>query len=115
MIGGEDPGLATRAASMAGIPPFLGFWAKLSVLEGALNAGYVWLVVFAVMMSVIGAFYYLRVVKLMYFDAPVESTPIEAPAIVRGVMAINVLALLVLGVVPGALMTACYNAIKASL
>jgi NADH-quinone oxidoreductase subunit N len=101
--------------SMAGIPPFLGFWAKLSVLEGALNAGYLWLVVFAVLMSVIGAYYYLRVVKLMYFDAPTDTTPIAAPTHVRFVMAINVLALLVLGLVPGALMTACFNAIQRSM
>ncbi|HEX4858104.1 MAG TPA: NADH-quinone oxidoreductase subunit NuoN [Usitatibacteraceae bacterium] len=101
--------------SMAGIPPFLGFWAKLSVLEGALNAGYTWLVVFAVLMSVIGAFYYLRVVKLMYFDAPQGEMAIVAPGGVRMVMAVNVLALLVLGLVPGGLMSACLSAIQRSL
>lgn len=100
--------------SLAGIPPFLGFWAKLSVLEGVLNAGYTWLVVFAVLMSVIGAFYYLRVVKLMYFDAPTETVPIVASAGFRGLLSANVLALLVLGAFPGALMTACLNAIQKS-
>jgi len=100
--------------SMAGIPPFLGFWAKLAVLEGALNAGYTWLVVFAVLMSVIGAFYYLRVVKLMYFDAPLDASPIVATAGFRGLLAVNAFGLLALGLFPGALMTACLNAIQRS-
>ena len=100
--------------SMAGIPPFMGFWAKLAVLEGALNAGYTWLVVFAVLMSVIGAFYYLRIIKVMYFDAPTDIAPIVATVDMRGLLAINAFALLVLGIFPGALMTACLNAIQAS-
>ena len=100
--------------SMAGIPPFLGFWAKLAVLEGALNAGYTWLVVFAVLMSVIGAFYYLRIIKVMYFDAPTDTAPIVATLDMRGLLAINAFALLALGIFPGALMTACLNAIQAS-
>ncbi len=100
--------------SMAGIPPFLGFLAKLAVLEGALNAGYTWLVVFAVLMSVIGAFYYLRIIKVMYFDAPTDTAPIVATVDMRGLLAINAFALLVLGIFPGALMTACLNAIQAS-
>jgi NADH-quinone oxidoreductase subunit N len=100
--------------SMAGIPIFVGFWAKLSVLEAALNAGYTWLVVFAVLMSVIGAFYYLRIVKVMYFDAPTDTSPIVAPVEMRTVLAVNALAILVLGLMPGALMTACLNAIQKS-
>jgi NADH-quinone oxidoreductase subunit N len=100
--------------SMAGIPIFVGFWAKLSVLEAALNAGYTWLVVFAVLMSVIGAFYYLRIVKVMYFDAPTDTSPIVAPVEMRAVLAVNALAILVLGLMPGALMTACLNAIQKS-
>lgn len=100
--------------SMAGIPIFVGFWAKLSVLEAALNAGYTWLVVFAVLMSVIGAFYYLRIVKVMYFDAPTDTSPIVAPMEMRAVLAVNALAILVLGLMPGALMTACLNAIQTS-
>ena len=100
--------------SMAGIPPFLGFWAKLAVLEGALNAGYTWLVVFAVLMSVIGAFYYLRIIKVMYFDAPTDTAPIVATIDMRGLLAVNAFALLVLGVFPSALMTACLNAIQVS-
>ena len=100
--------------SMAGIPPFLGFWAKLAVLEGALNAGYTWLVVFAVLMSVIGAFYYLRIIRVMYFDAPTDTMPIAASADMRGLLAINAFALLLLGIFPGSLMTACLNAIQTS-
>ena len=100
--------------SMAGIPPFLGFWAKLAVLEGALNAGYTWLVVFAVLMSVIGAFYYLRIIKLMYFDGPTDTSPIAASADMRGLLVINAFALLALGLFPSALMTACLNAIQVS-
>jgi NADH-quinone oxidoreductase subunit N len=100
--------------SMAGIPIFVGFWAKLSVLEAALNAGYTWLVVFAVLMSVIGAFYYLRIVKVMYFDAPTDTSPIVAPVEMRAVLSLNALAILVLGLMPGALMTACLNAIQKS-
>ena len=100
--------------SMAGIPPFLGFWAKLAVLEGALNAGYTWLVVFAVLMSVIGAFYYLRIIKVMYFDGPTDTSPIVATADMRGLLVINAFALLVLGIFPSALMTACLNAIQVS-
>ncbi|MBL8511068.1 MAG: NADH:ubiquinone oxidoreductase subunit N, partial [Betaproteobacteria bacterium] len=101
--------------SMAGIPPFVGFWAKLSVLEGVLNAGYNWLVVYAVLMSVVGAFYYLRVVKLMYFDAPIDTQPIAAPADLRALLTVNSLAVLLLGFMPGSLMTACVNAIQQSL
>ncbi len=101
--------------SMAGIPPFLGFWAKLTVLEGVLNAGYTWLVVFAVLMSVIGAFYYLRIVKLMYFDKPTDESPIVAGSAFRSLLSLNALSLLVLGLFPGLLMTACLNAIQRSL
>lgn len=100
--------------SMAGIPIFVGFWAKLSVLEAALNAGYTWLVVFAVLMSVIGAFYYLRIVKVMYFDAPADTSPIVAPVEMRTVLALNAFAILALGLMPGTLMTACLNAIQKS-
>ena len=100
--------------SMAGIPVFVGFWAKLSVLEAALNAGFPWLVVFSVLMSVIGAFYYLRVVKVMYFDKPTDTAPLVAPFEMRAVLAVNAFAVLALGLVPGALMTACLNAIQRS-
>ncbi|MSP87176.1 MAG: NADH-quinone oxidoreductase subunit NuoN [Methylotenera sp.] len=101
--------------SMAGIPPTLGFYAKFSVLQAAVAAGYVWLVVFAVLMAVIGAFYYLRVIKLMYFDAPTEHHAIEAPMDMRLVLGVNALALLVFGIMPEKIMELCIYAMTSSL
>jgi NADH-quinone oxidoreductase subunit N len=101
--------------SLAGIPPAVGFYAKLAVLEASLNAGLTWLVVLAVITSLFGAFYYLRIVKLMYFDAPQDDTPIVSPAANRWLLAINGVAVLVLGIVPGPLMTFCLNAIAHTL
>jgi NADH-quinone oxidoreductase subunit N len=100
--------------SLAGIPPTLGFWAKLSVIEAAVNAAYVWLAVVAVVASLIGAFYYLRVVKVMYFAAP-EAGSIHLPS--RGEMvllSLNALAILVLGALPSALLTICIKAVQGS-
>ena len=100
--------------SLAGIPPLVGFYAKLSVLQGMLASGsgaMVQLAVFAVLMSLIGAFYYLRVVKVMYFDAPVQTAAIEAPADARILLSVNGLMILVLGLVPGGLMALCADAI----
>jgi len=100
--------------SLAGIPPMIGFYAKLSVLEALIatgNGGYIALAVYAVMMSLIGAFYYLRVVKVMYFDAPVSTAPLTAGIDVRAVLTINAALLLVLGLLPGGLMTLCANAV----
>ncbi|MEI8362666.1 MAG: NADH-quinone oxidoreductase subunit NuoN [Betaproteobacteria bacterium] len=101
--------------SMAGVPPTLGFYAKFSVLQAALEAGYLWLVVFAVLMAVIGAFYYLRVIKLMYFDEPTDHSPITAPLDMRIVLGVNAIALLVLGMMPQGLMELCIYAITRSL
>ncbi|SAK62432.1 NADH dehydrogenase subunit N [Caballeronia hypogeia] len=101
--------------SLAGIPPTVGFYAKLAVLEATMNAGLTWLAVLAVMTSLVGAFYYLRVVKLMYFDAPTDSSPIVAGSLNRSLLAFNGLAVLVLGLVPGPLMTACLTAISHTL
>jgi len=101
--------------SMAGVPPTLGFYAKFSVLQAALAAGYLWLVVFAVLMAVIGAFYYLRVIKLMYFDEPADNNPIVAPMDMRVVLGINALALLVIGIMPEKLMELCIYAMTTSL
>ena len=98
--------------SMAGIPPTVGFYAKLSVLQAALQAGYLWLVVAAVLMSVIGAYYYLRIVKLMYFDEPLDATPIKAQPDMSVLLSINALAVLALGIMPQSLMVLCANAIK---
>jgi NADH-quinone oxidoreductase subunit N len=101
--------------SLAGIPIMLGFWAKLAVLQAAFAAGYTALVVAAVILSLIGAFYYLRVIKLMYFDDPVDATPITAGADQRALITVNGLAVLVLGIVPGWLLALCQRAIQASL
>ncbi len=101
--------------SMAGVPPTLGFYAKFSVLQAALAAGYLWLVVFAVLMAVIGAFYYLRVIKLMYFDDPLDHHPIEAPMDMRIVLSFNALALLVVGIMPERLIEICIYTITSSL
>jgi NADH-quinone oxidoreductase subunit N len=101
--------------SMAGVPPTVGFYAKLSVLQAVVNAGYVWLAVVAVLFSLIGAFYYLRLVKLMYFDAPADTTPLTAHGDVRVLMSLNGVAMLVFGVLPGPLMAVCIYAIQASL
>ena len=101
--------------SLAGIPPMIGFYAKLAVLQALLATGgtlQLVLAVFAVMMSLIGAFYYLRVVKVMYFDAP-STAPgdISSPFEVRAVLSLNGALLLVLGIVPGGLMALCANAV----
>jgi NADH-quinone oxidoreductase subunit N len=99
--------------SLAGIPPTAGFYAKLAVLSAAVNAGQIWLAVAAVIFSLIGAFYYLRVVKLMYFDEPKDATRAAGGAGFGIALSVNGLALLVLGVAPWPLMNACFEAIKA--
>ncbi|MEO8165027.1 MAG: NADH-quinone oxidoreductase subunit NuoN, partial [Betaproteobacteria bacterium] len=101
--------------SMTGIPPTVGFWAKLFVLQAALAAGYAWLAVAAVLFSLVGAFYYLRVVKLMYFDAPVDTHAIRPYAEVRALMSVNGLAVIGLGLMPGVLLAICQRAIQLSL
>ena len=101
--------------SMAGIPPTVGFWAKLFVLQAALATGYAWLVVAAVLFSLVGAFYYLRVVKVMYFDAPTDNHAITPQGDVRALMSANGLAIIGLGLAPGALLAVCQRAIQLSL
>jgi NADH-quinone oxidoreductase subunit N len=101
--------------SLAGIPVMVGFWAKLAVLQAAFAAGYHVLVVAAVLFSLVGAYYYLRVVKLMYFDEPVEHTPIIDTVEQRALMTLNGLAMLVLGLAPGWLLTLCQRAVLTSL
>jgi NADH-quinone oxidoreductase subunit N len=109
--------MAISMFSLAGLPPLVGFYAKLAVLQALITAqqtGYLVLAVFAVMMSLIGAFYYLRVVKVMYFDAPLAANdqPISAPADASAVLAVNGALILILGIVPGGLMTLCAQSIS---
>ncbi len=101
--------------SMAGIPPTMGFWAKLFVLQAVLSVGFIWLAVVAVLFAFIGAFYYLRIVKLMYFDGPTDAAPINPRADIRVLMSANGLAVLVLGLAPGSLLAICERAIQLSL
>jgi NADH-quinone oxidoreductase subunit N len=104
--------------SMAGIPPMVGFYAKLSVLQSLVASGqgfYLGLAIFAVIMSLIGAFYYLRVVKVMYFDEPVTATTVSASLDVRLVLSTNGLLVLLLGIFPGALMALCADSIVSML
>ena len=96
--------------SLAGVPPLVGFYAKLSVLSAVIDAGFLWLAVLGVVMSVIGAFYYLRVVKLMYFDDPVVHDEVAMAGDVSAGLAVNGLAVLVLGIFPGLIMAACIAA-----
>ena len=101
--------------SLAGVPPAVGFYAKLLVLQAVVNAGQVWLAVLAVMASLVGAFYYLRVVKVMYFEEPSELAEIEAGSGARATLAINGALVLGLGVLPSPLMTACFDAVRQAL
>lgn len=93
--------------SMAGVPVFVGFFAKWLVIKSALDAGLVWLAVLAVVFSVVGAFYYLRVVKLMYFDDPPTEIPIDAPVDFRAVISINGIMMIGLGIFSSALISVC--------
>ena len=96
--------------SMAGVPPFVGFWAKWSVLREVIDAGLVWLAVVAVVFSVVGLFYYLRIVKLMYFDEPGEGELAVADPL-RVVISVNALSVLLVGLFPGALLGWCLAAL----
>ena len=110
--------MAVCLFSLAGVPPMVGFYAKLSVLQSLITSGQTSLIVlavFAVMMSLIGAFYYLRVIKVMYFDQPITATSVSAPLDVRVVLTINGALVLILGLVPGGLMTLCAQAIVKTL
>jgi NADH-quinone oxidoreductase subunit N len=101
--------------SLAGVPPLVGFYAKLSVLQALLASSgpfYIGLAVFAVLMSLVGAFYYLRLVKVMYFDEPTQTADIVASADARSVLSLNGALVLVLGIVPGGLMTLCAQAVS---
>jgi NADH-quinone oxidoreductase subunit N len=101
--------------SFAGIPPLVGFYAKLVVLKAVIDAGHVWLAVLAVLFSLVGAFYYLRIVKVMYFDAPADLAPIAAAPAAHATMAVNGALVLWLGIVPGPLLAACLEAVRQAL
>jgi NADH-quinone oxidoreductase subunit N len=106
--------MAVSMFSLAGIPPLAGFYAKLSVLQALISSGepaYLYLSIFAVMMSLIGAFYYLRVVKVMYFDAPITASNVVAGADVRVVLCLNAALIVVLGLLPGGLMALCARSV----
>ncbi len=107
--------MAILMFSMAGIPFFVGFFAKFAVLLAAVAAGYVAVVVIAVIFSLIGAFYYLRVVKLMYFDPPADGAPIEAGLDMRMILSANGLAVALFGIFPDALMWLCTTTLVRSL
>ena len=98
--------------SMAGVPPFLGFWAKWFVLKELISAGFIWLAVAALVFSIIGAYYYLRIVRLMYFDQADESQVITAPIQMRFALSINGMVLLLFGLMPGMLFSVCSGALS---
>ncbi|MFP4496209.1 MAG: NADH-quinone oxidoreductase subunit NuoN [Halochromatium sp.] len=102
--------MALMMFSMAGVPPMVGFVAKLLVLEAIIAQGMVWLAIVAVVFSIIGAFYYLRVVKLIYFDKPVTEVPVTADASARVAITVNGAAILLLGMYPATLFTLCQQA-----
>lgn len=98
-------------ASLAGIPPFLGFWTKLAVLGAAVNGGLLWLAILGVLCAVVGCFYYLRVIKVMYFDEPVgEAMPRNNDRVLGVVLGVNALALLALGLAWNPIMVWCQQA-----
>jgi NADH-quinone oxidoreductase subunit N len=106
--------MALAMFSLAGLPPTVGFYAKFAVIAAVVNIQLVWLAVVAVLTSLIGAFYYLRVVKLMYFDEPVDLEPIDAPRDARALLSVNALVLLLLGILPNGLMGLCVVALAQS-
>jgi NADH-quinone oxidoreductase subunit N len=104
--------------SLAGIPPTVGFYAKLAVLQSIVSTNvalYIWLAVIAVLLSLVAAFYYLRLVKVMYFDEPVDTRPIVSSGEVRALLSLNGAAVLIFGLLPGGLMALCAQAIVQAL
>jgi NADH-quinone oxidoreductase subunit N len=101
--------------SLAGVPPMMGFMAKWSVLQAVVTSNQVWLAVVAVLFSLIGAFYYLRVVKVMWFDEPADASPIAVPFDMRLALSVNGVAIVALGMLPGSLLGACMNAMTKTL
>ncbi|MFZ9407520.1 MAG: NADH-quinone oxidoreductase subunit NuoN [Burkholderiaceae bacterium] len=118
-LGKRSPGLAfvllILMFSLAGIPPTVGFYAKLSVLQAAVQAGLVWLAVAAVLFSLIGAFYYLRIVKTVYFDEPADASAPDSSGGAVALMSVNGALVLLLGLLPGPLMAVCLEAVRQAL
>lgn len=107
--------MAVVMFSMAGIPFFVGFFSKFYILHSLMAAGYLWAAIVAVLMSLIGAFYYLRIVKVMFFDEPSDVSPITEGPIVKGLLSLNILCVAILGMFPGFLMKVCAVLISVSL
>jgi NADH-quinone oxidoreductase subunit N len=101
--------------SLAGIPPTVGFAAKLGVLEALVDGEHTFLAITAVMASLVGAFYYLRVVKVMYFDEPVHETSVSGSGFAKGILGLNSILVLALGIVPAGLMSLCLDAMRRTL
>ena len=101
--------------SLAGVPPMIGFTAKFAVLQAVVTSGALWLAVAAVLFSLIGAYYYLKVVKVMWFDEPTDTAAISAPADMRVALSLNGVFVLVAGIVPAFLLEACLQAMRATL
>jgi NADH-quinone oxidoreductase subunit N len=97
--------------SMIGVPPLAGFYAKWWVLAALLDSGHLWLAIAGVVFSVIGAFYYLRVIKLMYFDPPAEAGPLRPGGSLRLVLSLNALLVLAIGLFPESLIELCAQAL----
>jgi NADH-quinone oxidoreductase subunit N len=101
--------------STAGIPPFVGFWPKLWIILALLDSQHLWLALIAIAVSVIGAFYYLRVIWFMYFEPPVSAARTASPApLARAVLTLNTLAVLVLGLLPNSLLALCVQVISST-
>jgi len=97
--------------SMAGVPPFLGFWAKWFVFTEVISAGYTWLAVVGVVLAVIGLFYYLRVIRMMYFESSPDPAPLVAELGMTAMLSTNTLAIFLLGIFPSTLMAVCVTAL----
>jgi NADH-quinone oxidoreductase subunit N len=104
--------MAILMFSLAGVPPFIGFWAKLGVIQAVLGVNYTWLAVVAVLFSVVGAFYYLRIVKLMYIDEPTDTAAIGGSLAMRALLSANALLVFALGALPTRLLEICQQAIQ---
>jgi NADH-quinone oxidoreductase subunit N len=104
--------MAILMFSLAGLPPFIGFWAKLGVVQAVLGVDMTWLAVVAVLFSVVGAYYYLRIVKLMYFDEPTDAAVLGGSMLMRTVLSCNALLVFGLGIIPGTLLQLCQRALQ---